>query len=138
MLLNHFSEEQKNIYYQIQIASMVNGKIWEIVFFNFQDWERIKKMDGKSDTRKIIIELKNKKTTLNHVSKKGTISSIKELQKKYPDYHCVIGYLNDDSNTDFIDNNDKIRYIGGDSLFKYVFGDMSHKEIISSFYDKKK
>lgn len=31
----------KNTYYQIQIATMTNGKIWEIVFFNFQDWERM-------------------------------------------------------------------------------------------------
>lgn len=100
--------------------------------------------DGKSDTRQIIIELKNKSTTLNSASKKGTISNIQELQKEYPNYHWIIGFINDDSNTDIINNKDKIHYIGGDLLFQYVFGDKYHKEIqekvkeiVSSFYDKK-
>lgn len=141
MLLNHFSEEQKNTYYQVHTASMMNGKIWEIVFFNRRDWEQIKKIDGKSNTRKIIIELKNKPTTFNYASKKGTIRSIVKLQKKYPNYSCIIGFINDDLNTDFIDDKNKIRYMGGDSLFKYVFGEKYRKEIqekVSSFYDKKK
>lgn len=145
MLLNHFSEEQKNTYYQVHTASMMNGKIWEIVFFNFHDWEKIKKMDGKSNKRKIIIELKNKPTTFNYASKKGTIRSIVELRKEYPNYSCIIGFINDDSNTDFIDDKNKICYMGGDSLFKYVFGEKYYKEIqekvkekVSSFYDKKK
>ena len=121
MLLNHFSKEQKNTYYQVLRTSMKNGKIWEIVFFNFRDWEQIKKMDGKSNARKIIIELKNKPTTINSTSKKGTISGIGELQKEYPDYSFIIGFINDDKN--------KIRYLGGDSLFKYVVGDKYHKEL---------
>ena len=82
--------------------------------------------DGKSDTRQIIIELKNKSTTLNSASKKGTISNIKELQKEYPNYHCIIGFINDDSNTNII----------GDKYHKEIQEKV--KEIVSSFYDKKK
>ena len=144
MLLDHFTENQKNTYYRIQIASMINGKIWEIVFFNFPDWKRIKKMDGKSDTRKTIIELKNKATTLNSASKKGTIQGIKELQKEYPNYRFIIGFINDDSNRNIMDDENEILYLGGDSLFHYVFGERYQKEIqkkvkeiVSSFYDKK-
>jgi hypothetical protein len=75
--------------------------VLEIVFFNFNGWERIKKMDGKFYTRKTIIELKNKVAIFNYASKKATISNMKEFQKMYPNnYRCIIGFINDDLNRD--------------------------------------
>lgn len=50
---------------------MKHGNIWEIVFFNYFGWERIKKLDGRSEIRQTIIELKNKVTTFNSSSLKG-------------------------------------------------------------------
>jgi hypothetical protein len=43
---------------------MTNGKIWEIVFFNFNDWESIKKMDRKSNILKTISRIKKLKNIL--------------------------------------------------------------------------
>ena len=76
------NKEETNIYNQIHLTSMMCGKIWEIVFFNFEGWERLKKgADGISHSRKIILELKNKSTTLNHTGLEGTLSKKKNLKK---------------------------------------------------------
>ena len=78
MLLDCFTDKEQNIYHQVHLASMKNGYIWEIVFFNFEGWERLKKRaNGISHSRKIIIELKNKPTTLNHTGLEGTLSKKK-------------------------------------------------------------
>lgn len=102
-------------------------------------------MDGKSDTRKTIIELKNKPTTLNHAAKKGTLSDIRELQRKYPDYQIIVGFINDDSHRDTFDHENNVRYLGGDCLFEFVFEKKWHKKvqkevkkIVVSFYGEKK
>ena len=79
MLLDCFTDKEQNIYHQVHLASMKNGYIWEIVFFKFPGWEKIGIMNGKSNTRNIIIELKNKSTTFNSASKKGTIIDIRKF-----------------------------------------------------------
>ena len=81
MLMNRFTESDMQIYQQIHTSSMKHGNIWEIVFLNYFGWERIKGLDGKSEIRKTMIELKNKATTLNSSSLKGTLGTIRRLKK---------------------------------------------------------
>ena len=74
--------------------------------------------------------------------KKETINNIRELQKKYANYNYIIGYINDDSNRNPF--KDGLQYLGGDSLFEYVFTDQYSKKIqeivkkiVFDFYEKK-
>ena len=106
---------------------MTFGKIWEIVFFNWDDWIKIKKMDGMSKSRKIHMELKNKSTIMNQNSRHGLKIKLKEFENENPGYRSVIGYVHDLTNTEKIEKNDElgltIYYYGGDALFNNFFGD---------------
>jgi len=128
MLMTRFTSIEKEIYYKIHRGSMIHGKIWEIVFFNWDDWKKIGGMDGKSENLKTLIELKNKPTTLNDASSKGTFKKIEKLKKKYPNYQFIIGFVNNDLTRDTMNQLKGVRILGGDALFKFVFQEHS-KEI---------
>ena len=145
MLLVNFSDKELNIHRQVHKATMMNGKIWEVVFFNFLDWEKIGRMDGKSEIYNVIIELKNQEKSFNNSSRKGTMTDVKKLRKKYPNYQFIFGYVNDDSSRNYVDLNTYVHYLGGNSLFKYVFGHKYYEiiqkrviELVVSFYYEQK
>ncbi len=77
--------------------------------------------------------------------RRASDGDIRELQRKYPDYQIIVGFINDDSHRDTFDHENNVRYLGGDCLFEFVFEKKWHKKvqkevkkIVVSFYGEKK
>ena len=141
------SNEKKN-YRMVHQASTTFGTIWEIAIFNWDNWTRIKIMDGKSDELEVHMELKNKPTTINSSQKEGIRNRLRKFEIKNPGYRSVIGYVHDSRNRETVEEyNDEftltIYHYGGDSLFKNIFGEYADEvrnfvnETIISFYEEK-
>lgn len=69
----------------------------------------------------------------------GTLTRIRKLKRRYPHYTFIIGYVNDNQHrVEYIEEN--VRILGGDSLFKFVFGHRYFEvqcriiEIVNSYY----
>ena len=142
LLFDRFSKRELMIYKKIQIASALHGKIWELVFSNFQDFKKIAKLDVWSEKRKIYLELKNKSTTMNSDARLSVFNKLHDFKEKYPDNEVILGYVNDIISRDklVLIKEKNIRILGGDSLFNYIFGDFSKRirddvvKIINRFY----
>jgi hypothetical protein len=124
MLLGHILKADLLIYIKIHRLTMSSGKIWEIVLLNYSDFERVETLDFIFHQRKIIIELKNKSTTLNIAAYAGTLLGMKSLRTKYPDYTFILGFVNSPK-IDVIKHTGDLSYrvLGGEPLFRFIFLD---------------
>jgi len=124
MLLGHISDKELLIYRKIHRLTMSSGKIWEIVILNYSDFERVDKLDFIFHKRRVIIELKNKSTTLNSAAYAGTLLGMVSLRAKYPDYTFILGFVNSPK-IDLIKYTGDLGYrvLGGESLFRFIFLD---------------
>lgn len=132
-----FLKKELKIYKEIQQASTIFGKVWEIALFNWEDWTRISKADGKSDSKKAYIELKNKPSTWNSSSKKTIIKTLRNFANKHPGFQVIVGFINDSKNTNKTleeENQPTIYLYGSTTLFEYVFGEHHHE--IKTFVSK--
>ena len=106
------------------------GNIWQIVIGNYNTFEDLftsnsTGCDIKSDSRKIIIELKNRYNTDNASSKKSNLDKLVKFKKENPDWNCIYGIINDktkEGKTEIIKHNDfEITYLSGNKLMKFIF-----------------
>ena len=78
------------------------GEIWQYMIGNYKDFVDLKighetGLDILSDTRKIIIELKNRTNTDNASSKKSNLNKLMNYKKNHPDYVCIYATINADT-----------------------------------------
>lgn len=132
--------------YQMKI-----GEIWQIVIGNYKSFKNlythhISGLDIISNDRKIIMELKNRTNTDNHSSKKQNLLKLSNFKKLHPEYTCVYGCINDDtedktikgSSKTIIYNDVEIEVKTGLNLLKFIFEENTEnviemvKQIINS------
>jgi hypothetical protein len=78
------------------------GEIWQEVIGNYDGFTNLKNghksgLDIKSDTKKIIIELKNRTNTDNASSRKANLNKLSEFKKENPEYTCIYANINADT-----------------------------------------
>jgi hypothetical protein len=70
------------------------GEIWQEVLGNYQGYTNLKVghetgLDILSDSKKVIIELKNRTNTDNSSSKKSNLDKLAKFKKNNPEYTCI-------------------------------------------------
>ena len=78
------------------------GLIWEEVIGNYDGFVKLKignktGLDIISYSKKIIIELKNITNTDNNSSRKSNLNKLVKFKKENPDYTCIYGMINDNT-----------------------------------------
>jgi hypothetical protein len=111
------------------------GRIFQMVLGNYDKFNDLgigheTGLDVISYDRKIIIELKNRTNTDNSSSKKANLDKLANFKKKNPDYECIYGCINDDTeiktlngkiNT-ILHNNVEIKMYVGYELLRHILG----------------
>ncbi len=87
MLLGHISSKDLLTYRKIHWLMMSSGKIWALVILNYFNFRPVNKCDFIYDNFKVIIELKNKSTTLNSAAYVGILLTIIYLHAKVYELH---------------------------------------------------
>ena len=116
--------------YQMKI-----GNIWQEVLGNYNDCISLKKghetgLDIMSHTKKFIIELKNRTNTDNSSSKKYNLDKLAKFKKDNPEYMCIYGNINDNTEEKtlsgcikkILHNDVEIIHMIGYELFKFILG----------------
>ena len=85
-----------------QQKQMKIGLIWEEVIGNYDGFVKLKignktGLDIISYSKKIIIELKNRTNTDNNSSRKSNLNKLVKFKKENPDYTCIYGMINDNT-----------------------------------------
>ena len=103
-----------------------------------------KSLDIKSDSKKIIIELKNRTNTDNASSRKANLDKLAKFKKENPDYDCI--YANINANTEFetmntgtrteIHNGQEIKHMVGMNFLQFIFND--NTDTVINFIKQKK
>lgn len=115
---------------RLKQLQMNAGNIWQIVIGNYNTFEDLKTghssgCDVKSNTRKIIIELKNRYNTDNASSRKSNLDKLVRFKKENPDWLCIYGIINDKNKKgkeEIIKHNDfEITYLSGQKLMDLIF-----------------
>ena len=128
---------------KLKQLQMNAGNIWQIVIGNYDTFEDLHTShssgcDVKSNTRKIIIELKNRYNTDNYSSKKTNLDKLAKYKHDNPEWTCIYGIINDktkEGKSEIIKHNDfEITYLSGQTLMNFIFG--KHKDFICSSVKK--
>lgn len=103
------------------------GDFWQRVLGDAPGWQDLgighnTGCDIRNDERKIVIELKNKMTTMNSSSKSSVLKKLQEQQDN--GYTSFIGIVNGKGRT-CIDKKTGIQTVIGAELFKLVYGSTS-------------
>lgn len=129
------------------------GDIWQKMIGGYQNFIDLgvgdpSGLDIRSDTLKIIMELKNRTNTDNSSSKKANLDKLVRYHRDHLEYKCIYGYINADSEEKTMkgsieinkhDTIDIYHYVGM-ALLDFVFGENKNKVIeflkiiIDSFY----
>ena len=116
---------------KLKQLQMNAGNIWQIAIGNYNTFEDLKTShstgcDVKSNSRKIIIELKNRYNTDNASSKKSNFDKLVKYKKENSDWECIYGIVNDktkEGKKEIIKHNDfEITYLSGKQLMNFIFG----------------
>ena len=112
------------------------GEIWQLVLGNYPGCVNLKNghrsgLDIISDTRKFAIELKNRTNTDNASSRKSNLDKLSNYKKEHPDYACILGCINADtekktlsgSKKEILHNSVKIEYRVGYDLLRFILRD---------------
>jgi hypothetical protein len=127
--------------------NMKIGEIWQCALGNYDTFENLKKghttgLDILSKERKIIAEIKNRTTSDNASSKKTNLSKLAKHKRDNPDYICIYGYVNEDTERATIEGNSKtiihegmeIKEYTGMELLRFILGE--HTDAIIEFIKK--
>jgi len=98
------TSEYKMISLKEKQKQMKIGEIWQIALGNFYGFEDLgigheTGLDIISHSRKIAIELKNRTNTDNASAKKSNLDKLAKFKKEHPDFLCIYGNVNDQSET---------------------------------------
>jgi hypothetical protein len=119
------------------------GEIWQDVLGTWEGCINLKighetGLDILSHERKFAIELKNRTNTDNSSARKANLDKLARFKKANPDYTCVYGNINADTEAKTMANKSKIivhegveiQHLVGMTLLKFILGD-SAEEVIS-------
>jgi hypothetical protein len=98
------SRKNKLIVLKEKQRQMKIGEIWQEVLGNYQGYTNLKighetGLDILSESKKIIIELKNRTNTDNSSSKKSNLDKLAKFKKNNPEYTCIYANINADTKT---------------------------------------
>jgi hypothetical protein len=118
------------------------GEIMQIMLGNYDKFINLGNghetgLDIISKERKIIIELKNRTNTDNASSKKSNLDKLAKFKSKNPDYTCIYGCINDDTENktkngkiESIQHNSiELKIYTGNKLLELILGDNMDKII---------
>ena len=124
------------------------GNIWQDVLGTYKDFKNLgvgheTGLDIISIKRKIIIELKNRTNTDNSSSRKANLDKLAKFKKTNPDYTCIYGNINDNTEEKTVVGMDKIiihdgveiHHMVGMRLINLILGEYS-AEIIQFVKDE--
>lgn len=118
--------------HKLKMIQMKLGSIWQNLMGHVTGITNLgighsSGLDLLSDDRfprgKFIMELKNSVLTDNASSRKHNISKLKSFVSIHPDYIAVYGYINDKMKNGRDEVKDCVRYLSGQKLLKFIFGD---------------
>lgn len=133
---------ERRQYMKLIHMNMKNGEIWQKMIGNYDGFVDLTighstGLDIMSETKKIVIELKNRTNTDNASSRKSNLQKLADFKKLNPDYLCVYGTINDSSESKTkngriinhkVDGVEIYQYIGFEFL-NLVFGDNTEEVI---------
>ena len=118
------------------------GEIWQEVLGNYDGFINLKVghetgLDILSHTKKIVIELKNRTNTDNASSKKSNLDKLAKFKKNNPDYICIYGNINADTEDKtmtgsikkILHNGEELEHHIGYEFLKFIL-DINTDEII--------
>ena len=118
------------------------GEIWQEIIGSYPEFINLKighitGLDLLSESRKIIIELKNRTNTDNSSSKKTNLDKLAKFKKENPDYKCIYANINANTkdktlkgiNKKIIHNGYEIYYLVGYEFLSFIFENNTEKII---------
>jgi hypothetical protein len=125
---------------RVKQRQMKYGEIWQIIIGNYSHFENgnyyhfenlgvghITGLDVISRDKKVIFEIKNRYNTDNASSRKANYDKLVKFKKEHLDYDIVYGVINEKGKIGIQKNIEYdgqiIKYLSGDKLFDYVFGE---------------
>ena len=123
---------------KIKQIQMKIGLLWQIAIGEYIDFTDLEQghesgLDILSESKKIIIELKNRYNTDNKSSKLSNYDKLSKYKKSHNDYKCIYGIINCNSKNGkhekIIHNGVEIEYYSGDSFLSFIFEDNKTKII---------
>ena len=130
------SKTNKLIVLKEKQRQMKVGEIWQEVLGNYDGYINLRighetGLDILSHTKKIAIELKNRTNTDNHSSKKSNLDKLAKFKMEHPDYTCIYGNINDNtekktmtgSTKKILHNGVEIQHRVGYTFIKYILQD---------------
>lgn len=96
------SKMNKRVALKEKQRQMKVGEIWQVCLGNYKDCIDLKighetGLDLMSHTRKFAVELKNRTNTDNASSKKSNLDKLAKFKLEHPDYTCIYGNINADT-----------------------------------------
>ena len=139
-----FIIERKLNALKLKQFQMKVGNIWQIALGNYKECINLKQghstgLDIISHSRKFIIELKNRTNTDNASSRKSNLDKLALFKKNNPNYLCIYGCVNDDTEEktmmggikQIVHKDGEIYQYVGDSLLTLILED--NKTIIIDY-----
>jgi len=118
-------KKNKLIYLKEKQRQMKIGEIWQEVLGSYNTFENLgvghkTGLDIISNEKKIIVELKNRTNTDNASSKKANLDKLAKFKKENPDYICVYGNINDNTENKTIPGSIKNIMHNGVEIKQYI------------------
>jgi hypothetical protein len=111
------------------------GEIWQEALGSYNGWCNLKQghesgLDIISHTKKVAIEVKNRTNTDNASSKKTNLSKLAKFKKDNPEYLCIYGNINDESEETTLNGSSKkiihdgfeLEHKIGCEFYKFILG----------------
>ena len=119
------SKKNKIIALKEKQRQMKVGEICQMVLGNYETFRDLgigdeTGLDIISTERKIIIELKNRTNTDNASSRKSNLDKLAMFKKENPEYTCIYGCINDDTEQKTVLGECRTIYHNGFEIKKYV------------------
>lgn len=116
----------KLIYLKEKQYLMKIGEIWQEVLGNYNGFINLKTghssgLDIISYDKKVIIELKNRINTDNSSSRKTNLDKLVEFKRKHPEFRCIYGFINANTEKDTLQGGKKIIQYRGIEI-EYYYG----------------
>ena len=129
------SRKNKLIVLKEKQRQMKIGEIWQEVLGSYDGCLNLKNghesgLDILSESRKFVVELKNRTNTDNASSKKSNLDKLANFKRTHPDYTCIYGNINSDTEKKtlkgsiktIIHNEIEIEHHIGYELLQYILG----------------
>ena len=130
------SINNKRIALHVKQRQMKIGVIMQVVIGNYDKMTDLgigheTGLDILSVERKLVIELKNRTNTDNASSKKSNLDKLAKFKRQHPDYECIYGCVNDDTEektmtgeiTTIMHDGVELRKYTGMKLLNHIFGE---------------